>query len=119
MKVDLIRGILIILVVIDHIFWNLKHYGGIWYDLSNENNFIFRFFPRLFLVGIGPQAPERVIQPIILMQFLLYFGISCAFSRDNWKRAIQNPYSLALFRKPQQISLNSFRFLPKSRNGKN
>ena len=87
-EVDLIRGILIILVVIDHIFWNLKHYGGIWYDLSNETNFIFRFF-RDFFGWYWTSSARAVIQPIILMTFCFISGISCAFSRDNWKRAIQ------------------------------
>ena len=87
-EVDLIRGILIIFVVIDHIFWNLKHYGGIWYDLSNETNFIFRFF-RDFFGWYWTSSARAVIQPIILMTFCFISGISCAFSRDNWKRAIQ------------------------------
>jgi len=87
-EVDLIRGILIIFVVIDHIFWNLKHYGGIWYDLSNETNFVFRFFQDFF-GWYWTSSARAVIQPIILMTFCFISGISCAFSRDNWKRAIQ------------------------------
>lgn len=87
-EVDLIRGFLIILVVVDHIFWNLKHYGGLWYDLSNETNFVFRFFQDFF-GWYWTSSARAVIQPIILMTFCFISGISCAFSRDNWKRAIQ------------------------------
>lgn len=87
-EVDLIRGILIILVVVDHIFWNLKHYGGLWYNLSNETNFIFRFFQDFF-GWYWTSSARAVIQPIILMTFCFISGVSCAFSRDNWKRAVQ------------------------------
>lgn len=87
-EVDLIRGILIILVVIDHIFWNLKHYGGLWYEMSNDTNIIFRFF-KDFFGWYWTSSARAVIQPIILMAFCFISGISCAFSRNNWKRAVQ------------------------------
>ncbi|HNX16196.1 MAG TPA: heparan-alpha-glucosaminide N-acetyltransferase domain-containing protein [Bacilli bacterium] len=87
-EIDLLRGLLIILVVVDHIFWNLKHYGGIWYEVSNDTNAVFRFFQDFF-GWYWTSSARAVIQPLVLMAFCFISGISCAFSRNNWKRAIQ------------------------------
>ena len=87
-EIDLVRGLLIILVVCDHVFWNLKHYGAIWYDASSNTNRAFLFF-RDFFGWYWTSSARSVIQPIILMAFCFISGVSCAFSRNNWKRAVQ------------------------------
>lgn len=81
-EIDFLRGFLIILVVMDHIFWNLGHYSGptLW-NISWMHGFFYKFYWE----GI----PRMVIQPLALMAFCFVSGISSAFSKNNWKRAIE------------------------------
>lgn len=87
-EIDFLRGVLIILVLMDHIFWNLFHYGAIWYEASGGTNTIFRFFQDFF-GWYWTSSARAAIQPTCLMAFCFISGISCAFSRNNWKRTFQ------------------------------
>lgn len=87
-EIDFLRGVMIIIVVLDHIFWNLKHFGAIWSDAANGTNSIFNWFADFFGWYWTSDA-RAVIQPMALMAFCLLSGISCAFSRNNWRRAIE------------------------------
>lgn len=79
-EIDLIRGFLIILVVIDHLMWAFSYYTKIWWGESNwlyiASNWYYRGDAR------------GVIQPMALMAFCFVSGVSCAFSRSNKKRAL-------------------------------
>jgi len=87
-EIDFLRGFLIVMVLVDHIFWNLKHFGAMWYQASNETNTIYKFFQDFFGWYWTSDA-RAVIQPTVLMAFCFVSGISCAFSHSNWKRAFE------------------------------
>ncbi|MCD8209901.1 MAG: DUF1624 domain-containing protein [Coprobacillus sp.] len=71
-EIDFLRGICILLVVFDHLAYNFYAFQDIaffdWYWRSE-----FRLWFRQF----------------ILMLFCFLSGISCAFSRNNWRRACE------------------------------
>ena len=79
-EVDLLRGFLIILVIIDHILWNMKYYGEIWMGQEGWMYQAFNFY--------WTSVARGIIQPIALMLFCFVSGVSCAFSKSNKKRAI-------------------------------
>ena len=80
-EIDLIRGFLIIIVVLDHVCWCLKYYGNIWFG---ENHWLYQAFNWYWT-----STARSIIQPVALMLFCFISGVSCAFSKNNWKRAIQ------------------------------
>lgn len=83
-EVDLLRGLLMLLVIIDHVFWFLKSYNLQWFNMTNIPFFngvygVFNFYWR--------SGARAIIRQIALFGFVFISGISCAFSRNNWKRA--------------------------------
>ena len=81
-EIDLFRGFLILLVVIDHIFVTIANYSGPW---GWNNDALYGFFYCWYYQGVL----REVIQPIVLMLFCFVSGVSCAFSRNNLKRALE------------------------------
>lgn len=79
-EIDFLRGFLILIVVIDHLFYNLGVYGGKW-----GIDWMYGFFRMFYWFG----APRKIIQPVALMAFCFLSGVSSSFSRNNWKRALQ------------------------------
>jgi len=83
-EVDFLRGACIVLVLFDHLLWNFSHYFPIWGQKVGS----------AFLNNVGAFAnwywnwPVRsMVQFVVLCMFVFLSGISCAFSKDNWKRA--------------------------------
>lgn len=77
-EIDLIRGFLIILVIMDHLFWCFKYYGEIWYGSDSGLYKLFNFY--------WTSTARAIIQPLALAGFCFVSGISSAFSKNNWKR---------------------------------
>ena len=77
-EIDLIRGFLILIVVMDHVFWCLKYYGNIWYG---ENHWMYQVFNFYWT-----STARMIIQPLALAAFCFISGVSTAFSKNNWKR---------------------------------
>ena len=75
-EIDFFRGFLIFLVVMDHLFLEFYHL----YDFDHA----IPFFKWYYFSDL-----RNFIQPVALMCFCFVSGISCAFSRNNWKRAIE------------------------------
>ncbi len=85
-EVDFVRGILIILVIVDHIFCFTNNYSSDWMNLPgyewmknihNVTNFYWTSLAR------------TIIRQLALFGFCFTSGVSCAFSKNNWKRAGQ------------------------------
>lgn len=85
-EIDFVRGILIILVIIDHIFCFTNNYTSDWMNLPgyewmgnihNVTNFYWTSLAR------------TIIRQLALFGFCFTSGVSCAFSKNNWKRAGQ------------------------------
>jgi uncharacterized membrane protein len=77
-EVDFFRGFLILLVLLDHLF---NRFG-------TDNNFCLplqQFFGGWYL----PFQGRGVIRFLALAGFCFTSGVSCAFSKSNWKRAIE------------------------------
>ena len=85
-EIDFARGILIILVLMDHLFWALSFFPLLWYNAFHVEfwNVVHKIFSFYW------QANARsVVREICLFGFVTLSGISCAFSRNNWKRSGQ------------------------------
>lgn len=78
-EVDLIRGILIIIVILDHLFWFIKSNTLNWFGDTNP---VYQFTNFYWTSGT-----RQIIRQIVLFLFVFISGISCAFSKNNWKRA--------------------------------
>lgn len=83
-EIDLIRGILMCLVVIDHLFNLLMSFNEMWMgpELLDPFNTIYKI---AYFYWTNPV--RVVVKYICLASFCFVSGISCAFSRNNWKRA--------------------------------
>lgn len=79
-EIDLFRGFLILLVIMDHIFWGFYNYGFIWYGESHWLVKVFGWY--------WTSTAREIIQPLALASFCFLSGISTAFSRNNWKRSV-------------------------------
>ena len=77
-EIDFIRGVLIFLVVLDHVFWCFKYYGQIWYG---ENHWMYQVF-NFYWTSVA----RMIIQPLAVGAFCFISGVSTAFSKNNWKR---------------------------------
>ena len=87
-EIDLIRGFLIILVIVDHLFWCFKAYNLDWYNATGQTNAFFLWMHQVFNFYWTSSA-RSVVRVIALFGFCFISGISCAFSRNNWVRAGQ------------------------------
>ena len=85
-EIDFIRGVLMCLVIMDHLFNLLMSYNKIWMGSEGLQPFkaLYEFFHFYWTWPV-----REVIRYIALGSFCFVSGISCAFSRNNWKRAIQ------------------------------
>ena len=105
-EIDFLRGFLILLVIMDHLFWCLKAYNLNWYFASGGNitssfwdgiqyketfeggNSFFYWMYAIFNYYWVSLARD-VVRYIALFGFCFLSGISSAFSRNNWVRAGQ------------------------------
>ena len=85
-EIDFIRGLLMCLVIMDHVFWFIKQYSGIIYDANSVPFFkvMFDIFNFYWTSNI-----RVIVRQLVLFGFVFISGISCAFSKNNWKRAAQ------------------------------
>lgn len=88
-EIDFLRGVLMILVLMDHLFWCFKHYNMLWYEATNIEffNVIYKIF-RFYWGETGCPARD-IIRILAIFGFCFLSGISSAFSKNNWVRAGQ------------------------------
>lgn len=87
-EVDFLRGLLIVLVLVDHIFWNFYHYNNLWAEHFNYKiDFLNRASKLFNWYWLGDT--RAIIREFVLFLFCFISGVSCAFSRSNWKRGAQ------------------------------
>ena len=85
-EIDLIRGILMCLVIVDHLFNLLMSFNEMWMgpDLLEPFHTIYNV---AYFYWTNPA--RVIIKYICLASFCFVSGISCVFSRNNWKRAVE------------------------------
>ena len=85
-EIDFVRGVLMCLVIMDHLFNLLMSYNKMW--MGDTGAQPFKFFYTVF--NFYWHWPVRVvIRYMALGAFCFVSGISSAFSRNNWRRAIE------------------------------
>ena len=84
-EIDFMRGILILIVVMDHILNNIMLHAYSWASWVPQNP----AFQDLFdgMVWYWDGEPRAVIRYLALFLFCFVSGVSSQFSRNNWKRA--------------------------------
>ena len=73
-EIDFLRGILMVLVIFDHLMWFINYY--IFHNQNNALNWYWSSDLRF------------VVRQMVLMLFLFTCGISCHLSRNNKKRGL-------------------------------
>ncbi len=88
-EIDFIRGICVLLMILDHLAMLIGGwFGNAWYG----RNFAYYGIGDSFTLFCAHwiNSPERaIIHPIVLFIFFSISGISCTFSRSNFKRGLQ------------------------------
>lgn len=88
-EIDFLRGVCVILMILDHLSILLSEYFGVsWYGYNFLNKGLGDAFTRFCAVWVDSRARE-IIHPIVLFVFFSISGISCTFSRSNAKRGLQ------------------------------
>ena len=85
-EIDFVRGVLMCLVIMDHLFNLLMSYNRTWMGVHDV-----QFFKVMYnIFSFYWYNPVRhVVRYGCLAAFCFVSGISSAFSRNNWKRAIE------------------------------
>ena len=91
-EIDFLRGVCVLLMILDHLAILLGSYFGVqWYG----RNFVRRGVGDAFTtfcynwVSGSASGVRDIIHPIVLFVFFSISGISCTFSRNNAKRGAQ------------------------------
>ena len=89
-EIDFLRGLLMCLVILDHFFNLMMAFNKNWMGETNAQPF-YTFYNIAHFYWTFPEAfaIRKVVRWLCLGAFCFVSGISCAFSRDNWKRAGQ------------------------------
>ena len=87
-EIDFIRGFLMVLVLMDHLFWCFKSYNLGWWEASNYSN---EFFLQMFVIFnfYWKSTAREIIRIMALFGFCFISGVSSAFSKNNWIRAAE------------------------------
>ena len=85
-EIDFIRGLLMLLVVMDHIFNLLMSFNKGWAGDAQTQPF-YTIYQVAHFYWTNPA--RTIVRWICLAGFCFVSGISCAFSKNNWKRAGQ------------------------------
>lgn len=86
-ELDFLRGVCVLLMVFDHAMYDLAlQFGNTWRRVTDSE----------FLIGMIDRAREYwssdlrlTAQSIVVWIFALLCGISCSFSKNNFKRGVQ------------------------------
>ena len=85
-EIDFIRGVLMLLVVMDHIFNLLMTFNQSWAGDAHLQPF-YTIYQVAHFYWTNPVRTG--VRWFCLSSFCFISGVSCAFSRNNWKRAGQ------------------------------
>ncbi len=85
-EIDFLRGLLMVLVVLDHLFNLLMTYNGSWAGDAHTQPF-YTIYQIAHFYWTNPVRTG--VRWLCLIGFCFVSGISCAFSKNNWKRAGQ------------------------------
>ena len=83
-EIDFLRGLLMVLVVLDHLFNLLMTYNGSWAGDAHTQPF-YTIYQIAHFYWTNPVRTG--VRWLCLIGFCFVSGISCAFSKNNWKRA--------------------------------
>lgn len=90
-EVDFIRGFLIALVLMDHLFCWLWQYNDTWWHSAMAAGHSYGFYKVMAetFEFYWFSTARQVVRYIALFGFTFVSGVSCAFSKNNWIRAAQ------------------------------
>ncbi len=91
-EIDFLRGVCVILMILDHLAILLgSYFGNQWYGFGFAQRGVGDSFTTFCYNWINGSASgvRDIIHPIVLFVFFSISGISCTFSRNNAKRGFQ------------------------------
>lgn len=88
-EIDFLRGLLMCLVILDHLFNLLMSFNKGWAGVDAGSNIqpFYTIYQVAHFYWVNPA--RTIVRWICLGSFCFVSGISCAFSKNNWKRAAQ------------------------------
>ncbi|NLP29844.1 MAG: DUF1624 domain-containing protein [Clostridiales bacterium] len=88
-ELDFLRGFCILLMIIDHTFYDLAFiFQGEWFGSLEGEGFLYLltdFSKSVFFPSLG----RKIIRPVAVFCFIFISGISCSFSHSNFKRGLR------------------------------
>jgi len=78
-EIDLIRGLCVLLMIVDHIMYDVWYFGGIWKNADMRSSGISYWNGDL----------RAIAWSIVVFLFFFIAGISSTFSKSNFSRALQ------------------------------
>ena len=83
-EIDLFRGLLMCLVILDHLFNLLMSYNYTWFKATGD---VFYKEMHAFFLGYWTLPLRTIVRYVVLALFCFVSGVSSAFSKNNKKRA--------------------------------
>lgn len=86
-ELDFLRGVCVLLMIFDHLMFDIGDIFGKEWAAATGSEFFWGLYERALVYS---ESPLRLVtQDIVVWIFALLCGISCSFSRNNFKRGIQ------------------------------
>lgn len=99
-EIDFLRGVCIILMVVDHLFYDLAQTRSVVFSLSTNYRYISSATLtsiRNFAIAYWTCVPRVVAHYFVAGLFFVLSGISCALSKNNWLHGTKILIGSALF----------------------
>lgn len=86
-ELDFLRGVCVLLMIFDHLMFDIGDIFGKEWAATTGSEFFQGLYERALVYS---ESPLRLVtQDIVVWIFALLCGISCSFSRNNFKRGVQ------------------------------
>ena len=84
-ELDFLRGVCVLLMIFDHAMYDVAYqFGRAWAD-ATQSEFFIALYQRAREYWASPL--RLTTQDIVVWTFALLCGISCSFSKNNFRRA--------------------------------
>lgn len=88
-ELDIARGVCILLMVMDHVLYDLAYiFRYQWFGSAEGSGFLF-WLTETARTGYFPWIMRDIVWAMAVFTFVFLCGLSCSFSHSNWKRGLR------------------------------